>query len=231
MPEIIPTELLDKVNDYKMPSKAVELLHDYKPMLVAGVTASGKGAVAKYLSDNMGYAQVITHTTRDARPNEVNGVDYWFVNNSRMVELLDTQAMIEVKLVHGHHIYGSSIEAYKQAVSKQTKALLIVDVQGVEEITKNVPDLKAAFLLPPSFDEWMHRLDKRGQMSHTERARRLKSSEAEMRHVLRSNHFNPFVNREVNSVSQAIMNNVVVPAEQHHHRELIERLIESIQSY
>lgn len=214
-----------------MPRKAIELLNDHNPVIMAGVTASGKGAVTKYLSENQGLNQVITHTTRDPRPGEENGVDYWFVNNLQMAELLDSQAMIEVMLVHGHHIYGTSIKAYEDAVRDDKQALLIVDVQGVEEITKNVPGLKAAFLLPPTFDEWMHRLDKRGAMSHTERARRLKSSEQEMQHVLRSKHFNIFVNREVNSVSHAIMNNIVIPAEQHHHRDLIGRLIESIQSY
>ncbi len=214
-----------------MPPKAVELLNDHHPIIIAGVTASGKGAVTEYLSESKGLKQVVTHTTRDPRPGEQNGVDYWFVNNQQMAQLLDAEEMIEVKLVHGHHIYGSSIKAYQDAVRQSGKALLIVDVQGVEEITKNVAGIKAAFLLPPTFDDWMHRLDKRGKMSHTERARRLKSSEEEMRHVLRSNHFNLFVNREVNSVSQAIINNVVVPAEQHHNRELAERLIESIQAY
>jgi guanylate kinase len=231
MPEAISTELLDKVRGYKMPARAVELLHDHNPVLIAGVTASGKGAVTKYISESTSLKQVVTHTTRDPRPGEKNGIDYWFVNNQQMGELLDSQQMIEVMLVHGHHIYGSSITAYEEAVRSNERALLIVDVQGVEEITKNVAGLKAVFLLPPSFDEWMRRLDKRGAMSHTERARRLKSSEEELRHVLKSNHFTLYVNRDVNTVSQAIISKTVVPAEQHHHRELIERLLESIHSY
>lgn len=223
--------LLEAIRSYRMPDEAAELLAQHAPMLIAGATASGKGSVASYLNLSSDFAHVITHTTRPPRSDEENGKDYWFVSEEEMLKLLKESAMIEAKSIHNNAIYGTNIEAYQAVVSSGRKPLLIIDVQGAEDITKQVSALQAVFLLPPSYEVWMERLDKRGLMSHVERARRLLSAREEIEYALRSRHFNLFVNRDVNTTARAILDNVGNPSEQHHNRELAQQLIDHIRHY
>ena len=224
-------QLLDQLKSYHMPPEAVKLLSDSKPLMIAGVTSAGKNSVAAYLAQSSNYKHVVSHTTRPPRSTEENGKNYWFVSNGEMMRLLESGQMIEANAVHGETIYGTSISAYRSVVNSGHKPLLVIDVQGVDQITLYVPDLSAVFLLPPSFEIWMERLDKRGMMSHVERERRLKSARIEIEHVLRSQHFVLYVNREVNTVAQAIQKGVIIHAEQHHNRELALRLIDHIKAY
>lgn len=231
MTDSVHSQLVQKIKSYQMPPAAVELLTEHKPLIIAGVSAAGKSAVAEHIQSGSDFAHVITHTTRPPRAGEANGQNYWFVTEEQLLKLLDDNAMVEANAVHGETIYGSSIAAYEAVVAKNWRPLMVIDIQGVEIITRNVPGLNAAFLLPPTFEIWLERLDKRGQMSHVERARRLQSAASEMEHVLNNSHFNLFINRDVPTVADQITRGVVIPAEQHHNRDLVHRLIESIHAY
>src|SRR5438105_509760 len=125
--------LLDKVRNYQVPDKAVKLLEKYLPLILVGATASGKTAIAQYLEENSNYRRIITHTTRAPRPDEQHEMDYWFVNEAEMLQLLESEAMIEVKAVHGDTVYGTSIAAYEVTVAAGDKPLLAIDIQGTEE--------------------------------------------------------------------------------------------------
>jgi guanylate kinase len=231
MADSVKQQLLDKVKSYHAPASAVELLSQHKPLIIAGVTASGKATVTEYIQKISDWRHVVTHTTRPPREGEENGKDYWFVSEDEMLRLIEGNKFIEVKNIHNQQISGTSISAYKKVVEAGQKPLLITDVQGIEDITKSVPGLKAAFLLPPSFEAWMQRLDRRGRMSHVERLRRLKSASQEIIHAMNSLHFNLYINADVNLVAKAILDEVSLPAEQHHNRELAERLIEHAKAY
>jgi len=227
----IKLQLAEAVRLYRVPPEAASLLAQHKPLLIAGATAAGKGAVADFINQNSEYGHVITHTTRPSRADEENGKDYWFVSDEEMLELLRTNRMVEVKIIHNHATYGVSIKSYRATVDSGRKPLLIIDVQGAEDIAKHVPDLQAVFLLPPSFEVWMERLDKRGHMSHVERSRRLQSARQEIEHALKSRYFNLYVNRDVNSAAQDILRGAVILSEQHHNRELAQQLLDHIRAY
>lgn len=231
MPQNTHQQLVERIRGYHMPASAVELLGKYKPLIIAGATASGKNSIAHYIQENSDWREVVTHTTRAPRGGEENGKSYWFVDQAKMLGLLSDQAMIETKIVHGDTIYGTSLSSYQSVLKSGHKPMLVIDVQGADEITKNVPDIQVVFILPPSFEAWMERLDKRGVMSHAEKERRLHSARLEMEQALSSQYFRLIVNDDVPEAAQKILSDITNSATQHQNRELVHRLIEHIKHF
>ncbi|MBX4199627.1 hypothetical protein KW789_01915 [Candidatus Saccharibacteria bacterium] len=224
-------ELFEKVRSYRTPEVAVQLLNSNPPMIIAGATATGKSSVLKRIEEISEYRHVITHTTRPPRPGEVDGQNYWFVDEEGMIRLLDDQAMIEVKAVHGDTLYGPAVTSYQAVISSGHKPILVIDVQGVEELSKSIPKQKAFFILPPNFDEWMQRLEKRGQMSSVEKASRLNSARLELEEALRQPRFILVTNYDIHRAAHEILGGTTDPRIQAQNRELAQTLISHIQSY
>jgi guanylate kinase len=226
-------QFIDKINAYQMPQAAIDLLSANPPIIIAGTSGAGKDTIAPVIIANGEGIKVVTHTTRQIRPGEENGKDYWFVSDQQMLELVNSQAMIEVKIFPkgSQTTYGISIEAYEKAVASGRKPMLIIDVRGIEEIMGYVASLKATFILPPSFEEWMERLDQRGHMSHVERLRRLHSAGDELETVVNNPHFILVVNREVNQAVHDVLDSRANELIQGQNRELARELIAHVKAY
>ncbi len=214
-----------------MPAAAVELLNKHRPFLIAGTTGAGKDEIIRSIQENDLGAKVVTHTTRHPREGEHNGKDYWFVSEARMLELIEEESFIEVKAIHNQQISGSSLAAYQTVVDEGLRPLLIIDVQGIEEIMKRVFNLKPVFILPPNFETWMERLEGRGDMSHVEKLRRLESARNELQRALDDPHFTLVVNHDIHEAAQEVINGHTDPATQHHNREIAQRLIDHVNSF
>src|ERR1039457_4820765 len=94
------TQLLDAVRAYKMPAPAVELLSKNSTLVLTGATASGKDAIEEYIQKISNWCHVVTHTTRQIRPGEQNGMDYWFVSEDEMLKLTKQGHFIEIEFIH-----------------------------------------------------------------------------------------------------------------------------------
>lgn len=226
----VHAQLVEKVRSYRMPQAAQELLTNHPPLIVAGITASGKNSVTQYIIESNQYRRVITHTTRQARASEVHGQHYYFVSEEEMLRLLDNEAMIEVQTIHSASIYGVSIRAYQDVISSGYRSLIILDVQGIEEVGKYLPALRAFFLLPPDFHEWMARLEKRGPMSHSERLRRMHSARTELEKALNSHLFWLVVNHEIPAAAREILSGASDFLTQHKNREAAQQLLDHLRT-
>jgi guanylate kinase len=226
----VHSQLLDQVRNYKMPQTAQDLIVRHPPLVIAGITASGKNSVVRYITETTDYRQVITHTTRQPRTDETNGRDYFFVSDEQMLQLLNNKAMIEAKNVHGNAVYGVSIRAYQDVVFAGHKPLLIVDVKGVEELTKYLPKLRPVFLLPPSFERWVEMLEDRGRMSHLERLRRMHSARSELLEVMTKERFFLVVNYDVPNTAREILKDIHDPSSQRKAREVAHLLIDRLKT-
>ncbi len=231
MQESVHYQLLEAVRTYKMPAEASELVLIHKPLILCGVTAAGKDTIMHHIEEISDWRHVITHTTRLPRSGDKTGVNYWFVDDKTMLDLLKENAMIEAKAVHGNTVYGTSIKAYEAVLARGSKPILQIDFQGVLEVANSIPDLKAMFILPPSFEVWMERLEKRGHMSHIEKIQRLKSAQIELKEALRSRHFTFVVNRDYIHTSTEILRGVTDGLTQHRNREIAQQLIDHISHY
>lgn len=225
-------ELLLRARDYQVPDRAVQLLGSHLPVIIAGVTASGKNAVINYMMRHGNHQHVITHTTRPMRTKENNGVEHWFATEEEMLELVNQNALIECQPIHGDSVYGTSFSAFEEVLSSDHKPLMELDIQGINDLTAKIPHLEPIFILPPSFDIWMERLGGRDFMSDGERIRRLRSAKIEIEEALKNKSFILLINHELDQTAQEIMSGVSsLSYDPSQSRKLADELLEYLRSY
>lgn len=156
--------LESKIINYQAPEGAKQLVEETRPVFLVGVTGAGKDTLKKSLFTTDKFHEVISHTTRLPRVNsgvlEISGTDYHFIDLGEAERLVDHQAFIEVKYVHGT-VYGTSVDEFEAARRDGKVAITDIDVQGVDEYHRLSEQVIAVFVLPPSIDEWQHRLLRR----------------------------------------------------------------------
>jgi guanylate kinase len=149
--------------------------------VLAGPTAVGKGTVAADIRRR--YPSIwlsVSATTRPARPGEIDGVHYRFVDERGFDELVERGELLEWAVVHGRHRYGTPRHAVEEVLAVGRPALLEIDLQGARQVRATMPGAFFVFLKPPSLDELVRRLVGRGTESDEERTRRLRTAEVEM---------------------------------------------------
>lgn len=148
---------------------------------MAGPTAVGKGTVSADIRAR--YPQVwlsVSATTRDPRPGEVDGVNYYFVGPEKFAEMTDSGELLEWAVVHGKNSYGTPRSAVVEQLEANVPALLEIDLQGARQVKESMPDAQFIFLAPPSWDELVRRLVGRGTESPEEQERRLQTARTEL---------------------------------------------------
>lgn len=150
-------------------------------MVLAGPTAVGKGTVASRVRAD--YPDVwisVSVTTRAPRPGEIDGVDYAFVDDAEFDRLIEAGELLEWAEVHGAARYGTRRTDVEEHLAAGRPVLLEIDVQGARQVRDAMPEALLVFLAPPSVPELERRLIGRGTEDPDERARRLRTAEAEM---------------------------------------------------
>lgn len=199
-------QIVQQLIDQYQPSQAAkDLVATHPPVLLAGVSGAGKDYLTQHLLATGNYYNLVTHTTRTPRQNrgvwEQEAQDYYFVDLATAEAMLRRQEFIEAKLVHGETVYGSSLAEYQRAIDSGKTPLADVDVQGVAEYKKISPEVRAVFLLPPSFEVWLERLRQRfasAEEFEVAWAKRRVSSVRELEFALESGLFDWVVNDDVN---------------------------------
>jgi len=150
-------------------------------VVLAGPTAVGKGTVAAYIRAH--FPQVwlsVSMTTRHARPGEVDGVHYHFVDDAEFDRLVEAGEFLEYAVVHGRAKYGTPRGPVERALSEGQLAMLEIDLQGARQVRESLPGTLFAFLMPPSWEELVRRMDGRATETEEERERRLQTARDEL---------------------------------------------------
>jgi len=109
----------------------------------------------------------VSHTTRQPRTGERNGVDYFFTDRAKFLEMVDRGEFLEWAEYYGQ-LYGTSRTFVDEHLAAGCDVILDIDVDGARQVKARIHDAIAVFILPPSFAELERRL----------RSRRLESDEA-----------------------------------------------------
>ena len=139
-----------------------DLVHP-QPLLVviSGPSGVGKDAVLKSLQKrDLNLHVVVTMTSREPRPGEVDGVDYHFVSKEQFEELIAQDGFIEHALVYADH-KGIPRKQIEDAVASNRDVILRVDVQGARSLRELFPEAVLIFLIPTHEKEWLERLENR----------------------------------------------------------------------
>jgi len=147
--------------------------------ILSSPAGGGKTTIANSLIKEIpNLKRVITCTTRKPRPDEKNGVDYFFLSKEEFEKRIEQGEFLEYAVVHGNY-YGTPKKEVEEELSKGYDLLLVIDVQGMRQIKKNKSDLITIFILPPSIDELIKRMKKRGD-SEKEIKKRLETAKKEI---------------------------------------------------
>ncbi len=126
-------------------------------------SGAGKTSLVKALLDQRPELTVsISHTTRAQRPGEVDGVNYHFVDRETFTAMIERGEFLEQAEVFGN-LYGTSQQWVKQTLANGRDVILEIDWQGAQQIRRLMPDNIGIFILPPSLETLLHRLNTRGQ--------------------------------------------------------------------
>jgi guanylate kinase len=121
----------------------------------------------------------ISHTTRPPRIGEKEGVEYFFIDESRFQELIRQNAFLEWAEVHGFH-YGTSREMMQRAAEQGKDLLLDVDIQGAEKVRSLLPEATTIFIMPPSYEVLKERLVRRQKDTPEQIQQRLENARNEI---------------------------------------------------
>lgn len=150
-------------------------------VVLAGPTAVGKGTVVNYMRDNYPGVQVsVSATTRPPRPGERDGEHYHFVDDETFDGFLARDELIEWATVHSLYRYGTPKSNLRSSSAAGKTLLLEIDLQGAQQVRRNLPGAFLVFLAPPSWEELVARLEGRGTENAKERERRLKTAKMEL---------------------------------------------------
>jgi guanylate kinase len=156
--------------------------------IVCAPSGAGKTTlVAALLKADPGIRLSVSYTTRKPRAGEVNGRDYHFVDPPKFQEMAAAGAFLESALVHGNH-YGTSQPWIDEQRAAGADILLEIDWQGAAQERKMVPDVVGIFILPPSFEALVSRLNTRAQDPPDVIARRIAAAREEISHVSEFNY-------------------------------------------
>ena len=124
----------------------------------------------------------VSATTRPKRPGEIEGVDYYFVDDAEFDRMIDAGEFVEWAHVFGCR-YGTPKAPVKQALKAGRDILFDIDWQGARQLEPDFGEhLVTIFLLPPSMAELEHRLRSRGQDSQAVIAERMHRAADEIDH-------------------------------------------------
>ncbi|MBC7518979.1 MAG: guanylate kinase [Microbacteriaceae bacterium] len=175
-----------------------------KLVVLAGPTAVGKGTVSTHIRENHPRVHLsVSATTRQPRPGEQHGINYFFVSDEEFDRLIAGDEMLEWATVHNAHRYGTPRGPVEEALAAGFSVLLEIDLQGARQIKVSAPEAVLVFLLPPSWEELVRRLIGRGTEAAAEQQRRLATAKVELAAQNEFDH--RIVNHEVSQAAQEVV--------------------------
>lgn len=193
-------------------------------ILISGPSGTGKGTVCDLLRQKhpeISYS--ISATTRQPRPGEQDGVNYYFYSREKFQEMIAKGQLLEWAEVYGN-FYGTPKQQVIDRLEAGEDILLEIDTQGALNVMKLMPDGLFIFLLPPSLEELASRLKGRGTETEESLRRRLGAAVDEIK--LATKYRYVVINDQVEKAQETIAN--IIEAE-HHRSDLNESLLEKLQ--
>lgn len=183
-----------------------------QPKLFVFAAPSGAGkttlvhAVVRSHQDELRFS--ISYTTRNARRNEADGVDYLFVDEDEFMRLRDDGEMLEYAQVYDNY-YATSRSQVEKHLSEGHSVILEIDWQGAQQVRESMPECVSIFILPPSVKELERRLRSRNTDSEEVIERRLRDALSDMSHWEEFDHviINDDLNQAISDLEDVLAGN------------------------
>lgn len=153
------------------------------PIVLSAPSGAGKTTIYKRLMaerKDIGYS--VSCTTRPPRAGEVDGVDYFFLTPAEFDRKRAAGEFAESATVH-EHAYGTLRTEVQKVLSGGRHVIMDIDVQGAAQFARAFPQSVLIFIIPPSVDVLVERLNRRGSESRATLLTRLRSAQAELHEI------------------------------------------------
>jgi guanylate kinase len=181
-------------------------------LILSSPSGAGKTTLAKKIQDSDSNFKIsVSYTTRTPRPNEIDGVDYNFVNLNKFQELSNQNKFLEQAKVFGNY-YATLKGPIEDNLVQGKDYLFDIDWQGTEQVKKIMPlDIVPVFILPPSINDLEDRLKKREEKNKELVEQRMKMAKDEINHW--KDYKYVVVNKEVESCFEQIIKIIKIERE------------------
>ena len=150
--------------------------------IIAAPSGCGKTSLVEALiKKTKNLCVSVSHTTRPPRPDETNGINYYFISINEFKEMIKQNAFVEHAMVFDNH-YGSSSQLIREKLDEGLNVILEIDWQGARQVKENMPNSISIFILPPSKEALLGRLQQRAQDDETTINKRMSDAQNQMRH-------------------------------------------------
>jgi guanylate kinase len=232
--------LAEKLAGYKPDEAAKQLVKETPVLVLVGPTGAGKDSLKQKLLQTGQFHHIVSHTTRPPRINhgilEKDGEDYHFIDKAEAEKMLDEHKFIEAKM-YSDNLYGTSVAEIQAAKNDNKIAMTDIEVQGVAEYKALDPSVMAVFLLPPDFQTWQERLQRRygDVVDANDYRQRLETALKELDQLLDTNYYVAVINDDLeetyNHIETVIKSRDHSTPDEPAARAVAEQLVTDIRAY
>ncbi len=152
-------------------------------VVVSGFSGAGKGSIMKRILQKYdNYALSISATTRDPRPGEMDGQDYFYKTQKQFEKMINKDELIEYASYQGNY-YGTPKAYVEKQLNSGKDVILEIEVQGATKVKELLPDTVLIFVTPPNAKELRDRLTKRATESADQIRGRLRRAVVEAEYM------------------------------------------------
>lgn len=153
-------------------------------LVISGPSGVGKTTIVHRILEHFDGVFSVSATTRPRTDQDVEGVDYYFLDEPTFQEWIDEDRFLEYAQVFGRSWYGTPKESVQPHIDADKLVILDIDVQGATQVRASMPEALGIFILPPSEDVLLQRLRDRGREDEATIERRF----GEARHEIETAH-------------------------------------------
>lgn len=194
-------------------------------VVISGPSGVGKGTVRKALfnmpKNNLVYS--VSMTTREKRPGEVDGVDYYFVTKDEFIKRKKQGKFLETAEFVNNY-YGTPLDKVNEQLDNGNEVVLEIEVEGAKQVKKKMPDCVMIFIVPPGKKALYDRLRRRGTETEEIIQERIQKANREFKLAYLYDYI--VVNDDVNNAADRIM--AIIRAEHAKTRRSIHKYMELI---
>ena len=188
------------------------MLNDGIIFVLSAPAGTGKTTLVRMLTDEFpNIIRSVSCTTRNPRPGETDGVDYFFVSKEEFEKRIEEGDFLEYAKVFEHY-YGTSKSFVENGLGQGHHVFLVIDTQGARELMKTIQGVYI-FVAPPSREEQRARLKKRAADSDEMIEKRLLWAEKELAQAAHYDY--QVVNEDLNTAYGEIKKIVLLEEKKH----------------
>lgn len=152
-------------------------------VIVSGLSGAGKGTICKRLIEKYpDFELSVSATSRDPRPGEVHGREYFFVTKEEFEDKIENDQLLEYARYVDNY-YGTPKQWVEEQMEAGKNVILEIELQGAFQVREKIERAVLIFIMPPSMEELERRLRGRGSETEEQIRKRLDRAEEELAFV------------------------------------------------